>query len=102
VIATCRESLTAMILFAVFLAVAIIAVRSGAWEATLRERARIMQSSSNRPDTGTQRGAGRLMVSLIVVGLGASAAARIPVARVERAYDRANAVGPPGSRDTGT
>lgn len=76
-IAACRESLTATILFAVFLAVAIIAVKFGIWEATLRERARIMQSSGNRPDTGTQRRVGRVMVALIVVGLVASAAALI-------------------------
>ena len=77
VIASCRESLTATILFAVFLAVAIVVVKSGTWEATLRERARIMQSSGNRPDTGTQRRIGRLMVALIVVGLVASAAALV-------------------------
>jgi hypothetical protein len=71
------ESLTATILFAVFLAVAIVVVKSGNWEATLRERARIMQSSGIRPDTGTQRRIGRLMVALIVVGLVASAAALV-------------------------
>lgn len=36
-----------------------------------------MQSSGRRPDTDTQRRGGRLMVTLIVVGLMASATALV-------------------------
>ncbi len=77
VIASCRGSLTAMILFAVFLLASIIVTKSGMWEGSLRERARLMQSPGNRPDTDSQHWVGRLIVTLIVVGLISSAAALI-------------------------
>lgn len=65
----CRGLITGALLFAGFLLVEFVAVKSGVYDKTLKGRSDLMMSQGMQPDDDVQRNAGRFIVAITVLGL---------------------------------